>query len=206
MAPTPIDPDRIGPQIDLGDVSIPADVGQQLQTLYGTDRRPATAADWVARTRDAIELTRNRTPTVEDLCTTEDGAHAFAAASGAFRQEYVCVLDPIAYPYVTDTPGTITTMTAVREAPTTIAIDGDGVETDRADALVSIGVADHVGSVERVTPEVVYRQVCGYVRTFADEREYEQWTDTVEAATTTVSLATGIAIAGAISTTLFDGV
>ena len=204
MSTNEIDADGIGPRIDLADVAIPADVGRRLQTLYGSDEPPDSAAEWVSQMRAAIDREYDRTPTVEDLCTTDDGAHAFRSATGDHRQEYVCVLDPIAYPYLTDTPGTITSVTPVRDTEVSVAVDRDGVTTSHDDAVVSIGVSDYVDQVERVSLEAVYRQVCGYVQTFEDQSEYEEWAETAEAATTSVSLPTGIGLAGALSQALFE--
>lgn len=206
MSTNPIDADRIGPTVDLESISIPDDVGRQMQTLYGAEEPPTTAAEWAAQIGDAIEKTMDRTPTVADLCTTDHGDHAFEPADDADgeRQEYVCTLDPIAYPYITETPGTITSTTAVRREQVTITIDDSGVEADQEDALVSIGISDDVDYVEAVGPETVYQQICEYIQTFEDDAEYEEWADSVDAATTSVPLATGIGIGGALATTLFE--
>ena len=117
MASTAIDADSIGPQVSLADVELPEALGNRMQRLFGTDEPVTTAAEWIDRTDEAIELKRGRPPTVADLCDTTDGDHAFESADDEFYQEYMCVLDPIAYAFITDTPGTVHTVTAVERTP-----------------------------------------------------------------------------------------
>jgi len=204
MSTTDLDPDRIGPQVSLADVPLPARIGERLQTLYGTDDPPGDAAAWIDATRAGVEAARGRSPTVADLCTTSDGRHRFEDRRGDHAQAYVCVLDPLAYPFLTDTPGTIESTTPVREAQIQIQIDADGVNVSHPDAVVSIGVSDHVDAVDDVGPAEIYRHVCGYVHCFVDESEYETWAADAEAATTPLPVETGIGLSGAIADALFE--
>jgi len=204
MADTTLEPVRIDPTTDLAEVPIPTHVGERLQTLYGSEAPPTDAATWIDATRAGIEAVRGRSPTIEDLCTASDGRHVFEAADGEHRQAYVCVLDPLAYPFLTDTPGTVRSRTPVREATVTVAIAPEGVEVSHEDAVVSLGVSDHVQSVEAVTPEVIYRQVCGYIQVFEDAAEYEAWAAEAEAATTSYPAETGVGLAAGIAGALFD--
>lgn len=204
MSTNTIDADRIGPQIDLEAIELPNDVAQRMQRLFGADDPVTNGAEWIEHTKEAIELKRDRPVGVEDLCDTEDGDHAFESVDGEFYEEYMCVLDPIAYAFITDTPGTVHTVTALHETPIEIRIDEDGVRMDHEGALTSIGVSDHVEYVEEITPKTIYQQVCGYIQTFENEAEYEEWDDAVEAPTTPLMLETGIGAAGSIATTLFE--
>lgn len=204
MSDAQLDAASIGPTIDPADVALPDDVAARLQTLYGTDEPPRDAAAWIEATRAGIEAVRGREPTLDDLCTASDGRHVFEAAAGEERQAYVCVLDPIGYPFLTDTPGTIRSLTPVRDAAVTIDVTRDGVDVSHPDAVVSLGVSDHVQHVEDVTPEVVYRQVCGYVHVFEDAAEYETWAADADAATTSLPVETGVGLAAAIAAALFD--
>lgn len=195
----------VGPTIDLGTVSLPPAVADGFQTLYGTAERPRTVAGWVDATRTALAATTGQDPSVEDLCTLADGDHVFEPRPGTDdeRQAYVCVLDPLLYPFLTDTPGTVRSRTQIHGETVTVDVTSDGVEVSHPDAVVSIGVSDHVEAVADLTPAVVYRQVCGYVHVFADEAEYETWATEVEAATTAVPIATGIAVAKELAEVLF---
>lgn len=197
-----IDTDSIGPQLSLEDVTIPPAVGERMARLYGVGDRPETAADWMAVTRSELADTHGRQPTVADLCTSPDGVHTFTGAGES--QSYVCVLDPLAYPFLADEAGTVRSETPVRGHQVVFEIDADGATVTPDDAVVSLGVSDHADAVEAVTFETVYRQVCGYIHAFEDEAEYEAWADDVAAATTPLPAAEGVALAREIALTLFD--
>lgn len=193
--------DRIGPELSLDDVAVPRPIGERLRSLYGAESTPETAAGWIEIVRDAVEDVEGRQPTVDDLCTATDGVHTFE--SDDHQQSYVCVLDPIAYAFLTGTTGTVRSVTPVREAEVTVAIRGDGVDVSHDDAVVSLGVSGYVDDVDEPSLETTYRQVCGYIQTFADEAEYETWAADVEAATTPLSAETGVAVGRELATALF---
>ncbi len=194
----------LGPSVDLADVRLPTDVARGFQTFYGTADPPQTVTTWIEANREAIEILDGRPPTVDDLCSVENGDHAFVAAEGAEAQDYICVLDPLAYPFITDTPGLIKSTTQVREETITIDVRPDEVIVSHPDAVISLGVAANVDGVETVTPEIIYRQICGFIHVFADQDEYETWAADVDAATTSVTVDTGIAIARALAADLFE--
>jgi hypothetical protein len=214
-----IDRGCIGPELSLDDVALPPAVGERFGRLYGVDDRLRTAADWIRVTRERLRSQGQR-PTTEDLCTSADGAHTFVAESGrdggatdddatddhavGDSQSYVCVLDPLAYPFLVDEPGTVRSETPVRGNEVVFAVGREGVAVTPEDAVVSIGASDHVDVVGDVTVETVYRQVCGYIHAFEDEAEYEQWAGDVEAATTSLPAEEGVAVARKIALTLFD--
>lgn len=193
----------VGPTVDLAAVSLPADVGEKLQTLYDAETPPGDAAEWIAATRRATAEALGREPTAEDLCTTDDGAHRFEPADGSESQSYVCVLDPLLYPFLVDQPGTVWSATPVCEETVTVDVTREGVEASHPEAVVSIGVSEHVDGIEGVTPATIYRQVCGYIHVFADREEYDTWAGEVEAATTAVDVETGVGVAKGLADELF---
>lgn len=204
MSDTQLDAARIGPTIDLADLAIPEDVGRGLATFYGTEEPIRDAQEWVEANRESSRQTQGRLPTVEDLCASAHGAHVFEARDGDERQAYVCVLDPLAYPVLTDTPGTVRSETPVREETITVEVGPDGVDVSNPDAVVSLGVSDHVTGEEDASPEAIYRQVCGYVHVFVDEDEYATWAAEVEARTTSVPVERGIGLAMELANALFE--
>ena len=205
MSSETIDTHSIGPQLSLDEVAIPGAVGERMARLYGVDERPRTAADWMAVSEAELAESHGRRPTVADLCTSDDGAHTFtgAGASGE-SQSYVCVLDPLAYPFLVDEPGTVRSETPLRETAVTFEIGRESLEVTPESAVVSLGVSDHVDAVETVAFETVYRQVCGYIHAFEDEDEYEEWAADAEAATTALPAEEGVALAREIALVLFD--
>lgn len=200
MSSESIDSASIGPKTSLSEITFPQAVSERFGTLYGTEG-PETAAEWVAEMREAVEREHGREPTVEDLCTADDGDHTFVGEDT--EQSYICVLDPLVYPFLTGESGTVRSTTPVEGTTVTFEVTADGIDVSHDDAVVSIGVSDHVAHVEEVSLDVVYRQVCGYVQTFEDETEYEQWAADADAATTALSAAEGLAVTRGLAETLF---
>ncbi|QLH84633.1 organomercurial lyase [Halosimplex pelagicum] len=186
----------------VDETPLPPAVGEAFGQLYGTDA-PATVGEWIETMRAAIEDERGRAPTVADLCATDDGDHAFVGAER--EQTYICVLDPLVYPYLTGERGTVRSTTPVRGAEVTFEVGDHGVAVSHQDAVVSIGVSTDPEGVDGVPVETVYREVCGYIQTFEDRAEYETWAEEVDAATTAVPAAVGVEIVWALAETLFDG-
>jgi len=155
--------------------------------------------------RETTTSARGRTPTVEDLCTVADGDHAFVGETGT--QEYICVLDPLAYPFLTGETGTVRSTTPVRGETVGFTVERDGVTVSHDEAVVSLGVSDHLDAVdvESAPVETVYRQVCGYIQTFVDRAEYETWASEADAETIALSAPDGIAVARELADTLFAG-
>lgn len=204
MADTTVDGRGIGPQLTLDDVVLPPAVGERLATLFDHDGDIETAGEWIAVEREALVHDAGRMATIDDLCTTDDGAHIFSARDGSHEQAYICVLDPLVYPVLTDTPGTVRSETPVRGETVEIEVSEDGASVSHDDAVVSIGVSDHVDAVDEVTPEVIYRQICGYIHVFVDETEYAEWAEDVDAATTALPVSKGLAVAGELTSELFE--
>lgn len=202
MSDDTIDADELGYGLDLDDFDLPPDVAANLGTLFGSDP-PETAGEWVDEMRAAKQARDGRLPTAEDLCTTDDGRHAFVGRN--YRQEYVCVLDPLVVPFLRDEPGAVRSTTPLWEETVEIGVAADGIARSHSDAVVSIGVSDHVDADGDPTLERIYRQVCGYIHVFADGEEYEAWAEDVDAATTSVPVSTGISLAGTLAATLFEG-
>jgi len=202
MATETEDRDGIGPETALESITLPRAVGDGFARLYESEDELATAADWVATMRATIEREHGRTPTVDDLCTTDDGDHAFVGSSG--RQSYICVLDPLVYPFLTGDVGTIESTTPVRGTEVTFEITTDGVDVSHDEALVSIGVSNQVDGVGETPIETVYQEVCGYIQTFEDRAEYETWAEDVDAATTAIDATEGIGVARELAHALFE--
>ncbi|WP_276271257.1 organomercurial lyase [Haloarcula litorea] len=192
--------DSIGPTTDLEAVRFPDDLAERFGVLYGTDPL-RDGREWVAAIRAAQRDLAGRAPTAEDLCTTDDGAHAFVTDDGS--QDYVCVLDPLVVPFLRDEAGTVRSTTPVRGETVETRVDGDGVSVSHPDAVVSLGLSDHVDADTEPTLATVYRQVCGYVHVFADEAEYETWAAEAEATTTAVPIERGVGIAEELAGELF---
>jgi hypothetical protein len=200
MPTTAIGTDALGLDLTLEQFRLPDDIAAGFGELYGSDP-PETAAAWVQLLRDRKREADGEPPTVEDLCTTDEGAHAFVGDD--LTQSYLCVLDPLAVPFLTDRPGTIRSTTPERARNIEITVGPDGVDYSHPAAVVSLGVADETDCESCATIEETYQQVCPYIHVFEDQAEYESWAATTDAATTSVPVETGVALAGALAETLF---
>lgn len=204
MADKTVASDSIGPQLALDDVELPSAVGDRLATAYGVDGTIEHGAEWVDAMQGSLADDVGRSPTPDDLCTSPDGRHSFTSDDGTESQSYVCVLDPLIYPFLTDTPGTVRSETPEDGTTVEISVGTDGVAVSHADAVVSLGAADAIDTDAPVTFERVYQQVCGYIHVFADRAEYEQWAGDVDGETTAVPVSEGVAVARELAGELFD--
>jgi len=200
MEANDIEPTEIGLAPALEQFRLPADVAAGLGNLYGT-APPDTAAAWVEMLRDRKRDWDGEPPSAEDLCTTKHGAHAFVGEGRS--QSYICVLDSLIVPFLTDTPGTVRSTTPVRGATVAITVTADGVDYSHPDAVVSLGVADAVDCASCTSIEETYEHTCPYIHVFEDDAEYETWAETTDAATTGLSVETGVALAGGLAEKLF---
>jgi hypothetical protein len=200
MAATQITPSELGVELTLEQFQLSDDIGAGLGSLYDSDA-PQTAAEWVTLLRERKRDIDGEPPSIEDLCTTDDGAHAFIGDGR--EQSYICVLDPLAVPFLTDSPGTIRSTTPERGETVEISVGLDGVDYSNSEAVVSVGVSDETDCTACATIDETYEHVCPYIHVFTDETEYDTWAAEIDAATTSVPVETGVALAGALAKNLF---
>lgn len=203
MSTTTFDTDSIGPRIDLAEITLPPHVGAQLASLYGRAERFATADEWAVAVRESTTAVQGRTPTVEDLCYLDDGLHT--VERGGESDSFVCVLDPLVVPFIESRPATIRSVTPEDEATVTFDVGTDGVSVEPIGAVISLGAARTGATDDPLSPERIYQETCPYIHAFASPAEYDRWAAGVDAATTSVPAATGVAIARGLAETLFDG-
>ncbi|MCU4800861.1 alkylmercury lyase family protein [Halobacteria archaeon HArc-gm2] len=202
MSTESFDGDSIGPRLDLANLTIPAHVGERLAALHDANGRIDTGAEWVKAIRAASERTQGEVPTEDDLCYVDDGDHSVEIDGET--ASFVCVLDPLAVPFLRGEPGTVRSTTPEDGEPITIDVERDGVTVDTDDAVVSIGVARDVSGDGPPRQEDVYTETCPYIHVFASVDEYERWAAETDAATTSLPVGTGVAIARELSRELFE--
>jgi hypothetical protein len=198
-----VDANSIGPQLNLEDIAFPEDVGRAIAHAHGVKSPVRTGAEWVATTKAALGNEVGTAPTVDDLCTSADGRHTFSARDSDHSQSYVCVLDPLIYPFLTDTPGTVRSVTPVHEETVEITVGEESAAASHDEAVVSLGAATGLDPDAEVSFERVYADVCGYVHVFADEAKYDAWREKTDGATTAVPVDEGVAISRELATALF---
>lgn len=202
MATSDFDPEQIGPDVAPAEVSLPPHVGERMATLYGSEDRFETAADWLAATERVVGDGPDGAATESDLCRVADGAHTVAVDGE--RAAFVCVLDPLVVPFLRGRPATVRSESQVDGDPVVVEVEPDGASVRPEGAVVSLGVAHDLAEDDPLTPERVYGEVCPYVHAFASPAEYERWDAETDAATTSVPMATGVALARGIAERLFE--
>jgi hypothetical protein len=204
MSTNTLDTGDIGPELTLDELRLPPHVGERLATLFDREGRFETGAEWVAAIRETSEATEGRPPTIDDLCTMSDGAHTVDLEGNDETTAFVCVLDPLAVPFLEDCPGTVRSRTPEDGTNVTIAVTGDAATVTPSNAVVSLGVSRHPDVERPISHEGIYQEVCPYIHVFASVDEYERWADGLDAATTSVPAETGVALARELATALFD--
>lgn len=202
MVSQTFDAKSIGPRLDLAEERIPPHVGAHLATLYGCENRIENWGEWVEVIRAASEATAGEPPTEDDLCQLADGAHTVELDDET--KSFVCVLDPLAVPFLRETPGTVHSVTPEDGEAITIDVEADGLTVDAADGVVSVGVSRNPAVDGTPTHEDIYAASCPYIHVFASVDEYERWASTVDAATTSVPVDVGVAIARELTQEMFD--
>ncbi len=203
MSTTTFDGDRIGPKLDLADLALPPHVGARLATVTGSDGRIETGAAWVDAMQATVDPDVDGQVTESDLCHAADGAHTVRL--GDETASFVCVIDPLMVPFLRQTPGTVTSQAPVAGETVEISVGPDDATASPPEAILSLGVArDPVDATP--SAEHLYDAVCPYVHAFTTVAEYEEWAATVDAATTSLPVATGVALARELAHALVDTV
>ncbi|WP_137284263.1 organomercurial lyase [Halorussus salinisoli] len=174
------------------DRRLPPEIGGNLKSLLGTDDRPETFGECI----DALAVTfgDDWPPDVTDLCHDDEGHHRAETETDTYR--FVCVLDAVLLPFLTDSTVEVRSEGPRTGTTVTSHVSQAGIETDPEDAVLSFGVAPVDPSAEP-TPELTYETMCPYIHAFPDRDAYEGWSESVDAPTTPLPLSDGFALARA---------
>lgn len=187
---------------------IPDGVGAAMERVYDLDAPPATTGEWIDGVQ-ATDRAAGDTVTADDMCAVDDARHEVDLDAGvtvpgtdAVTASYICVLDPLAVPFLAGTAGTILSESPVSDATIEFRVGPDEVSVDPATAVVSLGVvapesgagtddadstaadaedaaatdaADDSESDAGLTVEDTYEMLCPYGHAFRDEDAYERW-------------------------------
>lgn len=161
---------------------LPPDVGAAVASAYGTEERPATFGDWLDGMAAAYAAT-DVDSEPEDMCAVEESRHV--VERGGETTAYVCVLDPLAIPFIEGRSAHVRSDPPVGEGTIEFRIGPDDVTVDPAEAVVSFGV-DAPPPDAPLSVEETYDRLCPYGHAFPEEAAYERWDGDVEGIVTTV--------------------
>ncbi|GAA0675786.1 organomercurial lyase [Natronoarchaeum mannanilyticum] len=163
---------------------IPDDVGAAMEGAYDLDAPPATIAEWLDGVLAAYRAA-GETVTADDMCAVDDARHeveldggAAVPGTDAAAAEYICVLDPLAVPFIDGTAGTVRSESPVSDATIEFRVSPSEISVDPETAVVSLGIDaedDDTGSASELTFEDTYELLCPYGHAFRDEAAYERW-------------------------------
>lgn len=179
---------------------IPTDVGEALAATYRLDEPPATYGAWI---REVAETFRNEVGELSGdvLCCTDDTRHRAELANGE-TEEFACVLDALIYPFVAPSPGQVTSKSPSGGDEITVDISLDDVSVEPSEAVVSIGAPTDAPEGDGDVSEESYYAVCPLINAFPNRDAYDEWAAEQSAATTAVSIETGIGLAIAVADVL----
>jgi hypothetical protein len=143
---------------------LPPDVGAAVARAYGTEERPATFGDWLDGMAAAYAAT-DVDPEPEDMCAVEESRHM--VERGGETTAYVCVLDPLAIPFIEGRSAHVRSDPPVGEGTIEFRIGPDDVTVDPAEAVVSFGV-DAPPPDAPLSVEETYDRLCPYGHAFPE--------------------------------------
>jgi len=163
---------------------VPDDVGAAMERAYDLDTPPTTIAEWLDGVLAAYRAAGD-TVTADDMCAVDDARHKIQLDGGATvpgtdaaAAEYICVLDPLAAPFIDGTAGTVRSESPVSDATIEFRVGPSEVSVDPETAVVSLGVGaedDDTDSASELTVEDTYELLCPYGHAFRDQDAYERW-------------------------------
>lgn len=174
---------------------LPDDVQATLGQLVG--KNPVESLeDWIAEVR---RQTVGGPVGVEDLCHADEETGHRGELDGE-TYDFRCFYDAVILSALAETPVDIHT-----ESPNGTVIEARASGTadltvSPETAVFSFGVEDSVSPPADGEPshEDVYAAVCPYVKAFPNEKAYEEWAETVPAATVALPLQGATEIAAAL--------
>lgn len=188
--------------------SIPEDVGAAMERAYELDAPPETVEEWLDGVLDAHRAAGG-TPGPADMCTVDDARHeielngdrSVPGADGGDSTTYVCVLDPLAVPFIAGHPGTVRSESPVSDKEIRFRVGPGEVSVEPESTVVSLGVEIPREDVESdpdasLSVEDTYEMLCPYGHAFRDEVAYERWAaERDEVATMSFDAETAVGVA-----------
>lgn len=172
---------------------LPDAVGRELGHIYGTGR-VETYGNWI----ETMTAVMDRELTVDDMCHVDDARHEVTVSGET--DEYICVVDPLAVPFIQDEPAVVRSDVPGSDETVTAWIEGDGTLTvDPETAVVSFGAASAAGVDVEDPVERGYVALCAYGHAFPDRASYNRWAEETAAVTTSLPYADAMAFAAAVA-------
>lgn len=180
---------------DVLDAQLPDVLQSALGRFVGRESVD-TLGEWTAEVR---RLTGGGAIGVEQLCHADEETE-HRARVGDERYSFRCFYDAVVLAALEDRPVDVRTASPGGTVVEARAVGSDELSVRPPEAVFSLGIAldAHERSGGSPTVRDGYAALCPYVRAFPDHGAYEQWAETVPAATVALPLAGATDVASAL--------
>ena len=182
-------------EADVLDAQLPDELRSALGRFVGTESID-TLEEWATEIR---RLTGGGAINVDQLCHTGTETEHWGTA-GDERYYFQCFYDAVILAAVKERPVDIHTVSPRGTVVEAQAVGSDELSVTPTGAVFSLGIGTdaHKQSDGNPTLKDGYAAICPYVKALPDREAYEQWADTVPAATVAMPLAGATDVAGAL--------
>ncbi|MEF8825540.1 MAG: organomercurial lyase, partial [Halapricum sp.] len=180
---------------DVLDAPLPDELRSALGGFVGTE-----SVDTLRElTIEIRRLTGGGAIDVEQLCHTDEETEHWGTV-GDERYYFQCFYDAVILAALEDRPADIHTVSPGGTVVEARAVGSDELSVTPDEAVLSLGIRVDAREQSGGDPTLQdgYAAICPYVRAFPDREAYEQWADTVPAATVAMPLAGATDVAGAL--------
>ena len=182
-------------EVNVLDAQLPEELRSALGRFVGKESID-TLGEWATEIR---RLTGGGAIDVDHLCHTDTETEHWGDA-GDERYYFQCFYDAAILAAVEERPVDIHTASPGGTVVDAQAVGSDELSVTPAEAVFSLGIGTDAHEQSDGNPTLAdgYAAICPYVKVFPDCEAYEQWADTVPAATVAMPLAGATDVASAL--------
>jgi len=189
------DTDQWIDEVNVLDAQLPEELRSALGRFVGKESID-TLGEWATEIR---RLTGGGAIDVDHLCHTDTETEHWGDA-GDERYYFQCFYDAVILAAAEQRPVDIHTVSPGGTVVEARAVGSDELSVTPEEAVFSLGISTnaHEKSGGNPTLQDGYAAICPYVKAFPDHEAYEQWAETVPAATVALPLAGATDVASAL--------
>ena len=174
---------------------LPEDLSLTLGRFLGTES-VETLGGWVTAVRYRLD---GASITIDELCVIDDETDHWGLVDGK-KYHFACFYDAVILAALVESPVDMRTESPSGTVIEARAVGSDELTVDPDEAVFSFGIDENVPRPPEDGPglEDGYAAICPYVKAFPNQEAYEQWANSVHAATISMPLAGATELAAAL--------